>query len=217
MLLQPSWLGMAVLVFGLLLLVTGILGAELFLARVSLLFSLAGLSVLFLGWNYLRAALFPLLFLLLMIPIPSIIFGEITFPLQALASSIAAHVLPWFGVPIFREGNILNLPSMALEVAEACSGIRSLLSLTAIAVMYGYISRSRTWVRVTLGLASIPIAVLANSLRIVGTGVLVQYWNPDKAKGFFHLFSGWLMFVFSLGALLLIDFALSRFRRRERT
>jgi len=101
-------------------------------------------------------------------------------------------------VPVLREGNIINLPAMPLEVADACSGIRSLLSLTTLAVMYGYLLEPRVWLRVVLALASIPIAVAANGFRIFGTGLLVQYWDPDKAQGFFHEFSGWLMFVVSL-------------------
>ena len=201
---QPSWSGLAILVLALLLLLVGVLGAELFLSRVSLLLVISGLVILFLGWPHQRAILFPWAFLLLMIPIPSIIFNQITFPLQLLASKVAAQVLPWMGVPVFREGNVIQLPAMALEVAEACSGIRSLLSLTTLAIIYGYVAERRTSVRVALALASIPIAVAANSLRIVGTGLLVQYWDPDKAEGFFHSFSGWLIFVVSLAMLFLL-------------
>jgi exosortase len=185
-------------------LVVGVLGAELFLSRISLLLLIAGLIVFFLGWNYFRALLFPWTFLVLMIPIPAIVFNQITFPLQILASKIAAGVLPAFGVPVLREGNVINLPAMALEVAEACSGIRSLLSLITLAIIYGYMLENRKSVRVILALAAIPIAVAANSLRIVGTGLLVQYWDPDKAEGFFHAFSGWLIFVVSLSLLFLL-------------
>jgi exosortase len=199
--LQPSWSGLALVALALAILIVGQMGAELFLARFSLLILLAGLLVLFLGWNYLRALLFPLAFLILMIPIPAIVFNQITFPLQLLASRVAAEVLPWLGVPVLREGNVIVLPSMALEVAEACSGIRSLMSLATLAVIYGYLLERKIVVRVLLAVASVPIAVAANSLRIVGTGLLVQYWDPDKAEGFFHAFSGWLIFVVSLGML----------------
>ena len=201
---RPSWAGLPILIFALATLIVGVLGAELFLSRLSFLFAIAGLAVLFLGWQHLKAAFFLWAFLLLMIPIPSILFNEITFPLQLLASKVAAHVLPWMGVPVFREGNVIQLPAMALEVAEACSGIRSLLSLAALAIIYGYLAEKRTFIRVLLALAAIPIAVAANSLRIVGTGLLVQYWDPDKAEGFFHSFSGWLIFVVSLAMLFLL-------------
>jgi exosortase len=201
---KPSWAGALILALGLMLLIVGFLGAELFLSRLSLLFVIAGLVILFRGWEYQRAILFPWAVLLLMIPLPSIIFNQITFPLQLLASELASFVLPWFGVPVLREGNIIQLPAMPLEVAEACSGIRSLLTLGTLAVIYGYLLERRIAVRVLLALASIPIAVSANSFRIVGTGLLVQHWDPGKAEGFFHAFSGWLMFVVSLAMLFLV-------------
>jgi len=202
--LRPSWPGLFFLGLGLCVLIIGQMGAELFLSRLSLLIVLTGLVVLFLGWNFFRALLFPLAFLLLMIPIPAIVFNQITFPLQLLASKVASTTLPWMGVPVLREGNVIILPAMALEVAEACSGIRSLMSLTTLAVIYGYLMERRTGARVLLAVASIPIAVAANSFRIVGTGLLVQYWDPEKAEGFFHEFSGWLIFVVSLIMLYLL-------------
>jgi exosortase len=194
----PSNWGLPLILLSLLTLILGVFGAELFLSRTSLLLLAAGIVIFLRGSITLRAVLFPLIFLVLMIPIPSIVFSQITFPLQILASKLSAWLLPFLGVPVFREGNVINLPAMPLEVAEACSGIRSLLSLTTLAIMYGYLLEKRIGIRVLLGLASIPIAVAANGLRIVGTGLLVQYWDPDKAEGFFHAFSGWLIFVVSL-------------------
>jgi exosortase len=206
---KPSWAGLAIVALGLCTLIVGVLGAELFLSRVSLIILLAGLVVLFMGWEYQRALLFPWLLLLLMIPIPAILFNQVTFPLQLLASKLASGALAALGVPVLREGNVIQLPAMPLEVAEACSGIRSLLSLTTLAIIYGYLLENRNIIRVLLAVASIPIAVAANALRIVGTGLLVQYWDPDKAEGFFHAFSGWLIFVVSL----LLLFALHRATR----
>jgi exosortase len=140
-----------------------------------------------------------------MVPIPAIIFNQITFPLQLLASKLASAALPLFGVPVLREGNIIELPAMPLEVAEACSGIRSLLSLGTLAIIYGYFLETKISRRTLLALAAVPIAVAANAFRIVGTGLLVQYWDPDKALGFFHEFSGWVIFVVSLLLLLLFQ------------
>src|SRR5437660_2666882 len=194
----PSILGLGIIVFALCVLVIGVLGAELCLSRVSLLLLIAGLIVYFRGWQFFRAILFPWAFLVLMIPIPAIVFNQITFPLQLLASRVAAGVLPWAGVPVLREGNVINLPSMALEVAEACSGIRSLLSLITLAIIYAYLLERRLWVRWLLAFASIPIPVLANSVRIIGTGLLVQYWDAEKAEGYFHASWGWIIFVVSL-------------------
>jgi exosortase len=214
---RPSWSGLLCLGLGLCVLIAGQMGAELFLSRMSLLIVLAGLIVLFLGWNFFRALLFPWAFLLLMIPVPAIVFNQITFPLQLLASKVASTTLPWMGVPVLREGNVIVLPAMALEVAEACSGIRSLMSLATLAVIYGYLMERKVGVRVLLAVASIPIAVAANSLRIVGTGLLVQYWDPEKAEGFFHEFSGWLIFVVSLVMLYLLHRAVRVFWHEEAT
>jgi exosortase len=214
---QSSWWGLLFLGFGLCVLIVGQMGAELFLSRISMLIVLAGLIVLFLGWSFFRALLFPWAFLVLMIPIPAIIFNQLTFPLQKLASVVASTTLPWMGVPVLREGNVIILPAMALEVAEACSGIRSLMSLATLAVIYGYLMERKVAVRVILTLASVPIAVAANSLRIVGTGLLVQYWDPERAQGFFHEFSGWLIFVVSLVMLYLLHRVIRIFWHEEGT
>src|ERR1700716_60531 len=195
---EPSWAGLTLVMLSLLMLVLGVLGAELFFSRVSLLIMLAGLVILFQGWTFFRAILFPWAFLILMIPIPSIILQQVTFPLQLLASKLATGLLEVVGVPVLRQGNVIVLASMPLDVAEACSGIRSLLTLVTLAIIYSFLMETRIWVRVLLVCSAIPIAVAANSFRIFGTGLLVQYWDPDKAEGFFHTFSGWLIFVVAL-------------------
>jgi exosortase len=209
----PAWSGFAVVVMGLVVLLLGVYGAELFLSRVSLVIVLAGLVLCFGGYQLLRELRFPLLVLLLAIPIPAIIFNEITLPLQVLASKLASALLPLFGVPVLREGNVIELPAMKLEVAEACSGIRSLMSLFTLSVFYGYFLEKTFLRRTVLALASIPIAIAANAIRILGTGLCVQYWDPDKAMGFFHEFSGWVMFLVSLGCLFLVHRVLQLFQR----
>jgi exosortase len=199
---NPSAFGLLVLGGSLLCFIAGQLGSELFLSRVSLIGVLGALVVFLLGWRHLRLVAFPLAFLLLMLPLPEIIFNRITFPLQMLASRVGEVVIAASGVPVMREGNVLLLPNRALEVAEACSGIRSLMSLTMLAVVLGYFTERRTWVRVLTALAAVPIAVAANALRVAGTG-LASYWiSPAAAEGFFHAFSGWFMFIVALGGLL---------------
>ncbi len=198
---KPSWAGLGVVIFSLAMLVAGDWGAELFLARTSFVVLLAGLVILFAGFDWLRALLFPWALLFLMVPIPKIVLNTVTLPLQSLASQLASSLLSLLGVPVLREGNIIHLTEMALEVAEACSGIRSLMSLVTLAIMYGYFAESRLLPRVLLALAAVPIAVAANGLRIVGAGLLVFYGNAELAQGFFHSFSGWLIFVVSLGML----------------
>ena len=200
----PTWSGIVFVVAGLVVLVLGVYGAELFLSRVSLVVLLAGLVLCFGGWELLKELRFVLLVLLLAIPIPSILFNEITLPLQILASKLASALLPFFGVPVLREGNVLELPAMKLEVAEACSGIRSLMSLFTLSVFYGYFMEKSNLRRAILALTSIPIAIAANAVRILGTGLFVQYWDPEKALGFFHEFSGWVMFLVSLGCLFIV-------------
>jgi exosortase len=195
---SPSWAGLPIVLLSLVMLVLGVLGAELFFSRTSLLVLMAGLIILFEGWGFFRAVLFPWAFLILMIPIPSLILQQVTFPLQLLASKLATVLLQVTGVPVLREGNVIVLAAMPLDVAEACSGIRSLLTLVTLAIMYGYLMETRIWVRVLLALSAVPVAVAANSFRIFGTGLLVQYWDPDKAEGFFHAFSGWLIFVVAM-------------------
>jgi len=200
----PTWNGIVVVAFGLAVLLLGVYGAELFLSRISLVILLAGLVLGFGGHQLLKELRFALLVLLLAIPIPSIIFNEITLPLQMLASKLASDLLPLFGVPVLREGNIIQLPLMSLEVAEACSGIRSLMSLFTLSIFYGYFMEKTFLRRAMLAMASIPIAIAANAVRILGTGLCVQYWDPDKAMGFFHEFSGWVMFLVSLGCLFIV-------------
>ena len=200
----PTWSGVAVVALGLVVLLLGVYGAELFLSRISLVILLAGLVLSFGGWELLKELRFPLLVLVLAIPIPAIIFNEITFPLQILATKLASALLTLFDVPVLREGNIIQLAAMKLEVAEACSGIRSLLSLFTLAIFYGYFLEKSPLRRTVLAVASIPIAIAANAVRIFGTGLCVQYWDPDKAMGFFHEFQGWVMFLISLGCLFIV-------------
>jgi exosortase len=195
--LDPSWFGLGVVAGSLAMLIVGVLGVEFFLQRSSLVFLVAGLILYFLGWRHFGAVLLPWAFLFLMIPIPAIVFNRIAFPLQTLAARMATFLLPLTGVPVLRDGNVIRLPTVSLEVAQACSGIRSLMSLGALAVVYGYFLEPRVFRRVFLALASIPIAVAANGLRVFGTGLAGYYWDPDKAEGFFHTFSGWVIFVAS--------------------
>jgi exosortase len=210
---RPSWCGVMVVGLALLTLIAGVFGVELFLSRVSLVMLLAGLVLSIAGWGLLKKTSFPMLVLVLAIPIPAIIFNQITFPLQLLASKMAGSVLPLLAVPTLRNGNVIKLPSMTLEVAEACSGIRSLMSLFTLALFYGYFLERSNGRRAILVIASIPIAVAANALRIIGTGLCVQYWDADKAQGFFHEFSGWVMFLVSMGCLYLVHYALRGLRR----
>jgi len=190
-----SYWGFAVVLGSMAVLLAGMLGSELFLTRVSMLGTIAGIILYLFGWNYLKILALPIAFLLLMIPIPTILFNQIAFPLQLLASRVGETALLLAGVPVLREGNVIHLASTSLEVAEACSGIRSLISLLTLGIVYGYFTDSRVWVRVVLALGTIPIAIAANGIRVAGTGIAAHYYGAQAAEGFFHSFSGWIIFV----------------------
>ena len=212
---RPALTGLVIVAGSLLVWAAGLLGAELFLTRVSLIGVLAG-SVLFIwGWRHLRILSFPILFLLLMIPLPSIIFNQLAFPLQLFASQVGEQVITTAGVPVLRDGNILQLPSKTLEVAEACSGIRSLVSLLMLAIVLGYFTEKRIGARVAIALASIPIAIAANAARVAGTGLASEWVSPAAADGFFHTFSGWLVFVVAFAGLLLVQQVIAWFGARR--
>lgn len=203
---KPSALGLVVILGSIAVLLAGLLGAELFLTRISIVGLIAGAVIFILGWGHLRALLFPIGFLILMVPIPAIIFNQIAFPLQLLASRFGESVLSALSIPVLREGNVIVLANTSLEVAEACSGIRSLVSLLTLGIVYGYFIDRRIAVRVLLALATIPVAIVTNGLRVAGTGVAAHYYGPSAAEGFFHTFSGWLVFV----AAFMLLFAVAR-------
>jgi exosortase len=193
---RPSLWGMFIVVVSLCVLFLGSLGAELFLARISLLGVICGLIVYFAGAPVLRAMAFPVAFLLFAIPIPVIVYNQIVFPLQFIASKFATSTLEMLNIfPIMREGNVLIMPNMRLEVVEACSGIRSLMSLLALAAGYGYLAERSTLVRWILFLAMIPLAILSNGTRVMITALMAHYIGPQAAEGFMHEFSGWVIFV----------------------
>jgi exosortase len=191
---KPTTWGLPVIAFGLGLLVLGTLGAELFLTRISMLWLLAGAILFLWGRRRLQALTFPMLFLLLMIPLPALVFNQIAFPLQLLASRCGEAALMAFRVPVLREGNVIVLANATLEVAEACSGIRSLVSLIVLGLVYGYFAERRGGVRTAIVLSTIPIAIVANGIRVAGTGLAAHFIGPEAAEGFLHTFSGWLMF-----------------------
>ncbi len=212
---KPSNFGLLVMVGAIVLLIGGSLGAELFTSRFSLLVLLTGMVLFLAGWKVLRAVSFPLAFLLLMIPIPVIIYNQITFPLQLIASRFATFWLELAQVPVLREGNVLILPNYSLEVVEACSGIRSLMTLITLAVAYGYLVEPRRWVRYSLVILMLPIAIVSNAIRIMGTGVLTYHFGPKTAESFFHEFSGWLIFLAALVLMFASHAILKRFAARQ--
>ena len=197
----PNWWGLAIMLWAGFQLYIATLGAELFLARTSFVFSIVGAVLLLGGTEYLRIFSFPLFLLFFMVPIPAVIYNQITFPLQLLASRAAENTIDLLQIPVIREGNVLILPQQTLNVVEACSGIRSLLTLTFLSLVYGYFFEKRTWVRVVLFFSTIPIAIVANAGRVAFTGVISQF-NPELAEGWFHEAQGWVIFMIGLVILM---------------
>lgn len=198
----PSLWGVALLAGGLLMLVVGSIGAELYLQRSSLIVVIAGLVLLIMGRDALKTLMFPIAFMFFMVPLPAIVVNAVAFPLQLFAARTAEFCLFNFGIPVLREGNVIVLAGTTLEVAEACSGIRSLQALLALGTVYAYFSQRSAWKRWVLVFLSVPIAIAANAFRVSGTGVLANYWGSQAAEGFYHTFSGWLIFVVAFLLLL---------------
>jgi len=205
-----NW-GFAIMLFAIGLLILGTLGSEQFTARVSLLILISGIIVFLVGWQALRSIAFPIGYLIFMIPLPAIIYYQLTFPLQLLASRLGANGLVALGVPTVREGNLLILPNVTLEVVEACSGVRSLLSLLAVVVGYVYLAEPSTWKRCVLVALTVPIVILSNGLRLVATGVLSFFLGPGMDSGLAHSGIGLVFFGLAFLSILLVHSLLRHF------
>jgi exosortase len=208
--------GFIVLLFSMLLFVVGTAGAEWFLSRVAMLIGLIGLVIYFGGTALFRQLWFPLLFLGFMIPLPYVIYYRLSFPLQQLASFSAFQAMQVFGIPGLREGNILHFAGYSLEVVEACSGLRSMMVLMALAALVAYLAvrLSNPW-RWLLFVAAVPIAIVANVIRLMVIAVLGIFWGSEVAKGFLHEGSGVLVFLCGLFLHLALTGVLQWFNSRK--
>jgi exosortase len=209
---RPAWSGLAMILVALMAVTISTIKSGFFLYRISVLLFIAGVVVFLAGWRHLGTISFPLAFLVLMIPSATLL-EQITFPLQIVASKAASFLLMRAGIPAIREGNIILLPTARLEVAEACSGIRSLFSLLTLTVVYGYLAETKIGVRAFLALMAVPTSILANALRIALTGLVVEYWGVERAEGMIHPLSGWLVFVASLALIFLLHRLIQFIRR----
>ncbi len=200
--LRPNYWGLAVIAWGAFQLLLGTVGAELFLQRSAIVISVAGCVLLVCGSEVLRILAFPIALLLFMVPLPRIIYTQITFPLQLFATQVAEASLNFLNIPALRDGNILELANEKLSVVEACSGIRSLLSLSFLSLVYAFFFDDKSWMRWVLLVLTIPIAILANAGRVTITGIL-SYYRPELAHGFFHSVEGWVIFIIDVAMLFL--------------
>jgi exosortase len=211
---QPANSGLFILVSGLFLLLLGTAATEYFTMRFSFLVVLAGAVVFLCGYPFFRLLLFPIFFLIFMIPIPSILVDKITFPLQLFASNFAVSCIDLLGIPVLREGNVIHLANTSLEVAEACSGIRSFVTLLGLGSAFAYFAQKATLPRIFLILSCVPIAILVNAFRVTLTGVLASFFGSSVAEGLFHTVEGYFLFVLALLLLLLLNLSINFFRRR---
>ena len=191
----------------------GTVGAELFTARIAFVLSLTGVLLYLGGKAWVKELTFPLLLLLFMIPIPQIIYARLTLNLQFLASQLAETFITLMGIPVIRTGNVLELPHQTLNIVEACSGIRSLISLSFLSLVYAYFADKRVWMRWALLIATVPIAIAANAIRVALTGLLSQL-DTDLAKGLYHEIEGYLVFIVALLCLLALHRGISAAARR---
>ena len=237
---RPSVLfGALAITFALFGLWTGVAGAELYTQRMSLVLLVAGTVVYFAGFGFLRLVLVPLVLLILAIPIPTIVFNKIAFPLQLFASRVAVWSMTVVGIPVLRQGNVIELKPLnsfttkKLEVVEACSGIRSMMTLLTLAVVFAYFTYPRSddssgpggrfgwlrtygfWRSLIIVLSAVPIAILTNATRVSGTGILSHYYGTKVADGFFHTFSGWAIYVVAFLMLFAMGWILDRFKPRR--
>ena len=207
---RPNNLGIIILIFGLAQLTVARIGSEYFLEGSSLILVLLGIVLFIWGVEATKILLIPILYLIFMIPLPAIIWNQISFPLALFASTISEQVISSLGMTILREGNILTLPNITLQVVDACSGLRSLLTLLALSALIAYFSEQKNLKRIIIFLAAIPIAIFCNLIRLTVTAILARSYGEKVAHGFIHDFSGIFVFILGLAILLLFTKILER-------
>src|SRR3954452_19971513 len=210
---EPNGWGLVLVIWAAFQALAATLGAELFTARLSFVIALIGVVLYLGGTRWVKALAFPLSLLLFMIPIPAIIYAALTLRLQGLASQLGEIMITMMGIPVLRAGNTLQLPSQTLDIAEACSGIRSLLSLGFLSLVYAYFTDQRIWMRWALLIATVPIAIGANGIRVAVTGLLSEI-NTKFAQGAYHEGEGYIVFVVALTALIITHRILSAVSRK---
>lgn len=213
---RPSWAGLFPLGLGIVFFWIGELGGEYFTLYMSFWLTVVGLCWLHFGWKKIKTISFALIMILTMFPLPYFIHGKISVKLQLVSSKLGVAMMQLYGMSVYQEGNVIDLGSTQLQVVEACSGLRYLISLVILGFLVAYFFKAAFWKRAILVISTIPIAIFSNSLRIAITGILYEAWSPKVAEGFFHGFSGWFIFMFSLAVLFVEMWALSKIRFKGR-
>jgi exosortase len=214
-LVEPWGPGLLIIIAGLVQLTAAWLGTEYFTMRSSLIVIIAGIVIYFFGRRVFKIAMLPIFYLIFMVPLPYIVYDAVAFPLKLFVTKASVAVLHGIGIVVLREGNIIMFPATTLEVADACSGIRSLMSLLALSVAFAFFTQSSTLKRWILIFSAVPIAIFTNSLRVIVTGILAQYWGAKAAEGFFHEFAGFVVFALAMVMLVALGALLKRGERSK--
>jgi len=214
---RGSWAGLLLVLAGIALAVVGRFAALYTFQHLALLIVLYGLTLSLVGWPAMRVLAAPLGVLLFMIPLPSMLMFPLSSELQLVSSTAGVWLMRLAGVSTYLEGNVIDLGTYKLEVAEACSGLRYLLPLMTLAFLLACFFRAPAWKRVAVFLSSIPITLLMNSLRIAAIGIMVDRWGPGMAEGLLHDVQGWMVFMLSTASLLLVVAALARAGKERRS
>jgi len=201
---KPATWGLLIVVLGVMQLLAGSLATEYFTQRTSMIVITAGTVIYSMGWQVFAAMRLPLLYLFLMVPIPAIVYDTLTLPLKLFVAKLSVKWLIVLGYPVMREGNIIVLPNVTLEVADACSGLRSLMSLIALSVAFAYLFQKKAWKRWLLIFSALPVAVFTNVMRVFVTGILAKHYGRVAAEGFFHEFAGFVVFFVAMAIMALL-------------
>ncbi|RJQ55303.1 MAG: exosortase [Nitrospiraceae bacterium] len=210
----PSNWGLLILFSGLVIFLIGNLSGESFSMRLSMLVVLAGAVIFSFGPGFFKAVSFPFIYLVFMIPMPYLLYDSVAFPLKLFVSKFSVEFLSLTGVLVLREGNIIHLAGTTLEVADACSGIRSVVSLLALSTALAYLTQKGRIKKFILVVLAVPIAVFVNALRIIGTGVLADRHGAAAAEGFFHEFGGLMIFGVAIALLILSAVVLGKVKSK---
>ena len=210
---KPFTPGIGIIVFGMLCFLAGTIGSELFVMRSSMIITIAGMVIYLFGIQTFKVVFIPILYLIIMIPIPAIIWNKLAFPLQLFAAHLSSAMVRFLGMPVLREGNILHLANTSLQVVDACSGIRSLTSLLALSGAFAFITPLGTFKKWILFFSAVPIAIIVNVMRLTITAVMATYIGPDAAQGFLHEMSGILVFFVALALVYLVFMVEMKFEK----
>ena len=205
-----SWTGVVLVIFGLSLFFAGELNAPYIVIQYGFLIALAGLVLALMGWKSFKLIWVPLLILAFMVPLPNIIFRNLSAALQLISSEIGVAFIRFFDISVYLEGNVIDLGNYKLQVVEACSGLRYLFPLMTLGFIAAYFFNGAFWKRAVIFLSTIPITILMNSFRIGVIGVTVEYGGQSMAEGFLHDFEGWVVFMVCTGILILEMWVLAR-------